>query len=244
MATLKSNLIEPATGTDLNIGAAGDILTLSSDSIQTNLYKDSGGNTIFQSDGAGTLSNVNSGLQGSGPNLITTQTASGVSAVEFTTGIDNTYDKYMFVFYNIGISTDTAYFRFVTSSDSGSSWNANACTNTFFEAHHYYDWSTGTGLAYDTSRDSAQDTGDVLLTNHLDNGASTGTTGILNLYGPSSTTYVKQWTCVTSSPYYLPTSQVQIFTGGYFNTTNAINGVKFTVNSGNFNGTIKMYGVS
>ena len=79
MATLKSNLIEPATGTDLNIGAAGDILTLSSDSIQTNLYKDSGGNTIFQSDGAGTLSNVNSGLQGSGPNLITTQTASGVS---------------------------------------------------------------------------------------------------------------------------------------------------------------------
>ena len=32
MSTLKSNLIEPATGTTLTLGAAGDTLTLASDS--------------------------------------------------------------------------------------------------------------------------------------------------------------------------------------------------------------------
>ena len=81
MGKLRVHNIEAQTGTNVDLGAAGDVVTFASDSIQTNLYKDSGGNTIFQSDGAGTLSNVNSGLQGSGPNLITTQTASCVSAV-------------------------------------------------------------------------------------------------------------------------------------------------------------------
>ena len=75
MSTLKSNVIEPATGTTLSLGAVGDNVTVSADSIQTNLYKDAGANTIFQSDGAGTLSNVNSGLKGVCPGLSATDMA-------------------------------------------------------------------------------------------------------------------------------------------------------------------------
>ena len=101
MGKLRVHNIEAQTGTNVDLGAAGDVVTFASDSIQTNLYKDSGGNTIFQSDGAGTLSNVNNRLLGYGPKLITTSSGDSLTNVDFTTGIDSTYDSYMFVMINL-----------------------------------------------------------------------------------------------------------------------------------------------
>ena len=106
MGKLRVHNIEAQTGTNVDLGAAGDVVTFASDSIQTNLYKDSGGNTLFQSNGSGTLSNVNTGLQGAGPKLITSTTVtSAVSTVEFT-GITNTYSLYKFVFLNVAPSSN------------------------------------------------------------------------------------------------------------------------------------------
>ena len=107
MSTLKSDVIEPATGTNLTLGASGDLIDVPSDALQLNTWKDSGGNTLFTSDGAGTLSSINSALDiGGGPTLISTATCSTSSSIEFTTGIDDTYDKYMFVFINIHPSSN------------------------------------------------------------------------------------------------------------------------------------------
>ena len=103
MGKLRVHNIEAQTGTNVDLGAAGDNVTIASDSIQTNLYKDSGGNTIFQSNGSGTLSNVNSGMSGAGPKLITSTTApAGTSNIEFTSGLGD-YDHLMFVFFNISV---------------------------------------------------------------------------------------------------------------------------------------------
>ena len=55
----------------------------------------SGGNNIFVSNGSGTVTSKNSGLSGA-LNLISTQTASGASSVSFTSGLDSTYDVYVF----------------------------------------------------------------------------------------------------------------------------------------------------
>ena len=242
MSTLKATTIEPATGTNVTLGTTGDTVALPGNTLALDTWKDSGGNTLFTSNGSGVVSSVNSGLAGAGPVLIQSQTASSSSGVAFTTGIDSTYDRYMFVFFNINVSTDTAYFTFQSSTDGGSSYGVTN-TSTFFQAHHYYDWSTGTGLAYDASRDAAQSTSYILFTNHLDNGATTGTVGILNLYAPSSTTYVKQWTARTAQQYYLPTSALDVYTAGYFNTTSAIDAVNFKTDSGTFDGKIKLYGV-
>ena len=49
MGKLRVHNIEAQTGTNVDLGAAGDVVTFASDSIQTNLYKDSGGNTLFRS---------------------------------------------------------------------------------------------------------------------------------------------------------------------------------------------------
>ena len=241
MSTLKSNVIEPATGTTLSLGAVGDNVTVSADSIQTNLYKDAGGNTIFQSDGAGTLSNVNSGIKGAGPHLILSQTASASSSISFTSDIDSTYDTYMFVFVNINPATDDTNFQFNVSDDT-SSWVYDLTKTTlYFRAVHTEDDSTAT-LAYDTGSDLAQGTGYQNLGAGLGNGADESLSGILYLYAPSSTTYIKNFWSTTSF-YGQQNAEYNNYIGGYVNVTAAVTAIDFKMNSGNIaSGTIKMYG--
>ena len=93
MSEIKVKTIEPSTGTNLTLGTSGDTIAVSSDSVKLDIWKDSGGNTLFQSDGAGTLSNVNSSFSGAGPKLILSQTADASSSIEFTANIDSTYDQ-------------------------------------------------------------------------------------------------------------------------------------------------------
>ena len=68
--------------------------------------------------------------------------------------------------------------------------------------------------------------------------------GVLHLFDPSNTTFVKHFICaiaVSQSANY----SMNHFTAGYCNVTAAIDGVQFKQSSGNIDsGIIKMYGVS
>ena len=65
MSTLETKKIEPLSGTSVTLGAAGDAVTMPAGvTVKTNTVKDAGGNTLWTSDGSGTLSSVNSALQG------------------------------------------------------------------------------------------------------------------------------------------------------------------------------------
>ena len=64
MAKLRSLNIEPSTGTTLALGASGDSVLISSDSLKANTWQDLSANSLFVSDGSGTLSSVNSSLKG------------------------------------------------------------------------------------------------------------------------------------------------------------------------------------
>jgi hypothetical protein len=66
--------------------------------------------------------------------------------------------------------------------------------------------------------------------------------GSLQLFNPSSTTYVKHFIGVTNNNTYNDFS-ASIYVAGYGNTTSAINAVRFQMSSGNFDGIIKLYGV-
>ena len=72
-----------------------------------------------------------------------------------------------------------------------------------------------------------------------DNGA-----GIMQLFDPSNTTFVKHFLVKTqykSNPEY----SNNVFVGGYGNTTSAITGVRFKLTSGNIDtGTISLYGIA
>ena len=67
--------------------------------------------------------------------------------------------------------------------------------------------------------------------------------GILHLFDPSSTTFVKHFIC-TANELIASDQSYNLFCAGYFNTTTAITRVRFKMSSGNIDaGTIKMYGV-
>src|SRR6056300_1922782 len=70
--------------------------------------------------------------------LLSTQTASASATIEFTSGIDSTYDSYVFKFINIHPQTDGQQFRFQTSTDGGSNYGVTL-TSTYFIAYHKED---------------------------------------------------------------------------------------------------------
>ena len=175
------------------------------------------------------------------PTLITTNTESGDATSSFTSSIDSTYDEYMFVFTDIGPATDAVYFTFQGSTDSGSNYNTTITTAKFTTTHDEADSSTG--LSYDTGGDTAQGTGFQRLTTDLANEADASTAGILHLFRPSNTTYVKHFysrcNFMTSGD-----ATTTAFIAGYFNTTSAIDAIQFKMSSGNFDGVIQMYGIA
>ena len=175
--------------------------------------------------------------------LLSTQTASSSANISFTSGINSTYDSYVFKFINIHPQTDNTGFQFNLSTDSGSNYNVTK-TSTAFGAYHG-EADDGAGLEYSSSQDLAQGTGYQNLCN-ADNGsdADQSVSGSMSLFNPSSTTFVKHWISQFSGNAQENTSR-NFFTAGYGNTTSAVNAIRFQMSSGNIDsGTIKLYGVA
>jgi len=183
-----------------------------------------------------------SGLSGGSMNLISTQTASSSSTISFTSGIDSTYDEYVFKFYNIHPATDNTNFTFNLSADGGSNYNVTK-TTTFFNAYHKEDDSDA-GITYDGSRDLAQGTGFQPLSHGAGNDNDQNLGGTLYLFNPSSTTFVKHFMATINLNEFRDYCNTG-FTAGYGNTTSAVNAVQFKYASGNIDsGVIKLYGIS
>ena len=240
MGTLKTNTIEPATGSTLTLGASGDTITVSSDSIKVNTYKDAGGNTLFTSDGAGTLSSVNSAFVGTGPVLISTSTASGVSSVVISSGITSTYDEYMFVLTNVNLSVNSEDLN-LNFSLTGSFSSLNMTTTMVIQRHDE-DGSDGQ-WGYQTNADQANGTSQKFAdSSQLSNAADANFGSILHLFSPSSTTFAKHFYLRTIAKSKVPGVSAAMVSG-YINNTGAVTQVSFAPSSGTFDGVIQMYGI-
>jgi hypothetical protein len=171
--------------------------------------------------------------------LLSTQTASDTYRISFTSGLDSTYDAYEFHFINIRPRSDGDDFTFQTSTNGGSSYGVTTTTTSFYAFHNEAD--SATSLSYDTSRDLAQSTGEQIL-GVAGSDADQSSSGILTLFNPSSTTYVKHF-IANFNDYYFSDYSINRYTAGYFNTTSAINAIRFGQSGGNFDGIIKLYGL-
>ena len=182
------------------------------------------------------------GIASGDMNIITTNTiSSGVTSSSFTSNIDSTYDTYMFKFINLHPATNNIKFQYNFTTD-GTNFNVSK-TTTFFLAYHAEDGSA-TSLAYDTNSDLANGTGYQFFGNDVGNDNDQGISGTMFLFSPSNTTFVKHFMTETSVANQADL-MVNVYTGGYCNTTSAITGVDFKANSGNIDsGVIKMYGLS
>ena len=173
--------------------------------------------------------------------LLSTQTASASSSISFTTGIDSTYDEYVFKLINIHPSTDST-LTFNLSTDGGSSYNVTK-TSSFFKAQHD-EADTATTLGYRTSQDLAQSTAYQEMEQDIGADNDQCYSGILHLFSPSSTTFVKHYMLYGNSAH-SGNYSMNPYCGGYGNTTSAVDAIDFKFNSGNIDdGIIKMYGVA
>ena len=179
--------------------------------------------------------------------LIKSQTASSSSTISFVHGtsdvvLDSTYPIYLFKFININPSADEAEFLCNGSIDAGSNYNVTK-TTTSFRSYHQEDDSSQ-GVDYVAGEDLAQSTSAWKLAYAVGNAADESSCGEMWLFNPSSTTYVKHF--IARNHFYHGYSSgysVDHYSAGYFNNTNDVDAIQFSVNSGTFDGTIKLYGI-
>ena len=174
--------------------------------------------------------------------LLSTQTASASATISFTSGIDSTYDSYVFKLYNIHPADSGANLRFNLSVDGGSNYNVTK-TTTYFTA---YNGEAGDGgvLGYYAGNDLAQSTAYQDLLEGVGNVSGQCCAGELTLYNPSSDTFVKHFMSVGNQRRSNPYSEVD-YMAGYANTISAINAINFKFSSGNISdSTILMYGIA
>jgi hypothetical protein len=172
--------------------------------------------------------------------LISSQTASNSASISFTTGISSTYKEYQFYCIDIHPRTDSVQFEYNMSTDGGSNYNVTK-TTTYFQAVHD-EADTTTGLAYLTAYDLAQSTSYQFLTTDNSSDADHACQGSLTLFNPASTTYVKHFISNFNQTNVSDYNK-NVYVAGYGNTTSAVNAVRFQMSSGNFDGTILMYGI-
>jgi hypothetical protein len=163
-----------------------------------------------------------------------------LASVSFTSGIDSTYKLYIFKFLSINPATDSTEFSFQVNAAAGSGYNETITSTSFYASHQEDDGATN--LAYDAADDQAQGTAFNRLAENIGNGADETCSGTMWLFNPSNTTYVKHWYSRING-YQLSNITYDYLFAGYINTTSAIDEIQFKMDSGNFDGTIKMYGV-
>jgi hypothetical protein len=177
---------------------------------------------------------------------IKTLTASSSSTLSFVDGssdvvLDSTYPIYVFKFINIHTSQDNTQLQFNCSSDSGSNYNVTKTTTHFYVYHN--EGGSDQALTYAGGSDLAQSTSAQPLGIGLGTDNDQSLSGELMFFNPSNTVFVKHFLARTNNIMYHNYS-LDSYSGGYMNTSSAIDAVQFSMNSGNIDaGTIKLYGL-
>ena len=183
------------------------------------------------------------------PTLIKTLTASNSATLSFVDGasdvtLDSTYDEYMFVFTDINPATDNVDLQFQDNAtdDAGGGYDTSVITSTAFAALH--DEADGTAqVGYESGDDLAQSASFQNISRNVGNGADESCAGILHLFSPASTTFIKHWYS-TFNGYLHHNYSNNDFMAGYINDTTAIDEIQFKMSSGNFDGVIQLFGIA
>jgi hypothetical protein len=175
---------------------------------------------------------------------LTASSSATLSFVDGTDGVvlDDTYKEYYFTYNNMHPATDNVEFQFNMSVDGGSNYNV-VKTSTYFYSYHD-EGGSSTGLVYFASGGLAQSTNFQPLSFSLGNGNDESLSGELNLFNPSSTTFVKNFTAV-NNVYHKSNFTQNRYVAGYGNNTSAVNAIRFQMSSGNIDaGDICLYGIA
>jgi len=171
----------------------------------------------------------------SGMTLISAQTASSSAQIDFTTGIDGTYDEYLFVITGLVPATDNTDLWIRFSENAGSSYVSTSS--------YAYNFVYSAGAAAPSATGSSGSDTKIVVIGGLGNSTGEVFQGDIRLFTPTSSKYkLMKWNVVMHGQ--VP-SLVTVDGGSvYFGSTNTINAVRFLMSSGNISaGTFRLYGV-
>ena len=184
-------------------------------------------------------------------NFIKKLSGSGATTMSFVNGssdvvLDSTYKTYVFTLNNMHGSSNGDGFTVNFSTDTGSNYNATKTTSLFLARHDEDD--SPADVAYDSrSQDLAESTGIQPLTENSGADADQSVSGVLWLFDPSNTTFLKHFWCKVHHSHKDNIAE-NIFISGYCNTTSAVDAVRFEYgNTSTTNideGDICLYGIS
>ena len=139
-------------------------------------------------------------------------------------------------------ASDNVKLMFNLSTDSGSNYNVTK-TSTMFNSYHN-EAGNDQNVVYNNNNDLAQSTNNQPLADSIGNDNDQVCSGYLKLFNPSSTVFVKHYISDFSSYHHGDYNQ-RYLSGGYGNTTNAVDAIQFSMSSGNIDsGDILLYGVN
>lgn len=169
--------------------------------------------------------------------LISSASASSSAAIDFTAGINSTYDEYIVEF--IGVVPDSgAAFRVQTSIDGGSSWDTTS--GNYYTMQMYQTSATPTPTGYSSTTDAfiQLNVGSISTTS-----AHGGISGNIRCYNLASTSKRKHF--ISDAMTATADTQYNQVRGAYTRvTTSAVNALRFVMSSGNIaSGEFKLYGV-
>ena len=182
--------------------------------------------------------------------LISTHTASNSAALEITSGIDSTYDEYQFHFYNICPVNDGVDWQFQVDTGTNTNWNMYV-TSTAHNAWHKEGNVSDDSEQNATDDQQNADQAYIKLTGTVGSDSYEALSGVLTLYAPASTAFLKQYIsrCIAREEDYARDHNRSGMIGTAASSagsgeTSAITRIRFRFESCNIeSGVIKMFGV-
>lgn len=218
---------------NLNAGLVGN--SSADITINTNKFTvaASSGNTVI----AGTLTVGGAVVTAPGLVLIQRQTASASSSIDFTTGIDSTYDEYVIGITAFVPATNNTKLRMRFSVDGGSTWESGT---TYYTAGRLQFSNISSSADDGYPAESSFNVTDA-MPNTSSQGGSSGEIHLFNLGQGTQTKYFYAHSVGRRDS----SHHIAAWYGGGFGTTmTAVNGIRLLAQSGNItSGTFSLYGV-
>lgn len=166
--------------------------------------------------------------------FISSQTAASDSSLDFTSFINNTdFDNYVFVLTDIFPGTDGTEIALLLSTDG--------LSTTIGSPNYIYSRIQGASSAATVNGNNSTGGSDLALGSSVGNDTGEGLSAIVYLFKPSSTTHKKIVADVIDHDTSGAVKQFRIACKVI--TTSAVNAVRFQPDTGNFSGTIALYGI-
>jgi hypothetical protein len=218
---------------------AGDIVLDPGDSYKPYISQQAAntGNTPNTDDGTWWVAGLTEAVV-AGMTLLATATAAGDATVDFTSGIDSTYDEYEIHINSLFSSADGDNFRCRTSANGGSTWDSGA--SDYMYSYRTQDYPAG------DSADAASNGNDyfTLPPSNLDSTTSTGGANVtIRLCDPSN---AGSYTHMYYSGIYIDNNgnPQSFYGGGIVKLASIVNGIRFYFSTGNVAaGEFKLYGI-